>query len=234
MDIRIDQLRKVEGEYLNYKSFESGDDVRRIVWKVYAKNRDLVIRIPERMEPYASHLYFYASFHTSIQSNSLRNNDYFSEMLNFYKNNVWAVYETLLQKEWQIHYIPDQQFASAENLSEKERNERIVSNSIWQRDFSLREYFNPKAGTILVISSLTDPKELALLLDECDNSVQVYYVQLSVIFKHYATLSWLKRFILLPPKDRLSRLKSTWIFTPLRSQLYKREKEIEQLLAQRY
>ena len=36
-DIRIDQLRRVEGEYLNYKDFESGDDVRRIVWKVYAK-----------------------------------------------------------------------------------------------------------------------------------------------------------------------------------------------------
>lgn len=233
MDIRIDQLRKVEGEYLNYKSFESGDDVRRIVWKVYAKNRELVVRIPERMEPYASHLYFYASFHNSLSGNGLRNNDYFSEMLNFYKKNVWAIYEALAQKEWQIRYIPDQQFSSTEHLSEKEKNERIVSNSVWQKDLPLREYFNPQAGTVLVISSLTDPKELALLLDECDSSVQIYYIQLSTVFKHYAALGWMKRLIFLPPKDRLSRLKNRWIFTPLRAQLRKREQEIERLLAKK-
>ena len=51
MDVHIEQLRKVEGDLLHYKSFEAGDDVRRIVWKVFAKNRELVVRIPERMEP---------------------------------------------------------------------------------------------------------------------------------------------------------------------------------------
>src|SRR4051794_20511734 len=59
---RIEQLRKVEGEYLNYKNFENNDDVRRIVWKIYAKNKELVVRIPEIMDPYASHVYLYASF----------------------------------------------------------------------------------------------------------------------------------------------------------------------------
>src|SRR5690606_33123022 len=51
-DIRIDQLRRVEGEFLNYKDFESGDDVRRVVWKLYAKYRELVVRIPEILDPY--------------------------------------------------------------------------------------------------------------------------------------------------------------------------------------
>src|SRR5690606_32978426 len=47
MDVRSEQSRRVEGEYVNYKAFESRDDGRRVVWKVYAKNRDLVVRIPE-------------------------------------------------------------------------------------------------------------------------------------------------------------------------------------------
>lgn len=59
---RIEQLRKVEGEFLNYKNFENNDDVRRIVWKIYAKNKELVVRIPEIMDPYASHIYLYTSF----------------------------------------------------------------------------------------------------------------------------------------------------------------------------
>ncbi|HRI22367.1 MAG TPA: hypothetical protein PLA68_15505, partial [Panacibacter sp.] len=59
---RIEELKKVEGEYLNYKNFENNDDVRRIVWKIYAKNKELVVRIPEVLDPSASHAYIYASF----------------------------------------------------------------------------------------------------------------------------------------------------------------------------
>ncbi len=229
MDIRIEQLRKVEGDLLHYKDFESGDDVRRIVWKVYAKNRDLVVRIPERMEPYASHLNFYASFYSSINT-SLIGSEYFAEMLNFYKTNVWSVYKALQQKEWQIKYIPDQEFHLAEQLSDEERAERIISNSEWQRSLSTRDYFPVKKGTVLVISSLTAPGELEKILDEADNSVQIMYVQLSQIFHQYVALHWLKSLFFIAAPDRLSRLKNNWIFSPLRRQILKNEKQIEDLL----
>ena len=229
MDIRIEQLRKVEGDLLHYKDFESGDDVRRIVWKVYAKNRDLVVRIPERMEPYASHLNFYASFYSSINT-SILGSEYFAEMLNFYKTNVWSVYKALQHKEWQIKYIPDQEFHLAEQLSDEERAERIISNSEWQRSLSTRDYFPVKKGTVLVISSLTDPRELEKILDEADNSVQIMYVQLSQIFHQYVALHWLKSLFFVAAPDRLSRLKSNWIFSPLRRQILKNEKQIEDLL----
>lgn len=229
MDIRIDQLRKVEGEFLNYKDFESGDDVRRIVWKVFAKNRDLVVRIPERMEPYASHLYFYASFYNSLNGEVL-GSGYFAEMLNFYKTNVWAIYEELQKKEWKIKYIPDQQFTINEQLSEQEKDERIISNSDWQKSVSARSYFPPKKGTVLVISSLTDAKELAQILDESDNSVQIFYVQLSQIFRQYVALHWFKSLFFIPAPDRLSKLKSSWLFSPLRKQILNNEKELEALL----
>lgn len=65
---RIEIPKPSEGEYINYKDFETGDDVRRIVWKIYARNGQLVVRIPETKDPYASHLYFYASFLLMSQS----------------------------------------------------------------------------------------------------------------------------------------------------------------------
>jgi hypothetical protein len=229
MDIRIEQLRRVEGEPFSYKDFESGDDVRRIVWKVYARNRELVVRVPEVFEPYASHLYFYASFHASIRPQWV-NEGYFKEMLNYYKNNVWTVYDALSKKEWQIRYIPDQNFNIPEHLEETDKAARIISNSSWHTDKPLNQYFNTKHGTVLCISSLTDLVELSSMLDNCDGSTVIYFVKLSKVFRHFVAWNWVKRLVFLPPKDRLSKLRSRWIFSPIRLQIQKREKEIEDLL----
>jgi hypothetical protein len=228
-DIRIDQMRRVEGEYLNYKDFEAGDDVRRIVWKVYAKNRDLVVRVPEMFEPYASHLYLYASFHSAI-GEAWVSGDYGKEMLNYFKNNVWTVYDTLAAKEFEMRYISDQPVAVPEGLTEAERVGRVISSSSWHRDKNLNSYFNPRQGTVLCISSLTDTRELAQLLDGADSSTVIYFVKLSRTFRHSVALSWLKRLIFLPPKDRLNKLRDRWIFSPLRFQLARREREIETML----
>ncbi len=228
-DVRIDQLRRVEGEYLNYKDFEAGDDVRRIVWKVYAKNRELVVRIPERFEPFASHLYFYASFYAPVKTQWL-GDSYMKEMLNYYKNNIWTVYDTLAAKEWAMRFIPDQVFNLPEHLTDAERSSRIISNSSWHKDKSLQEYFNPKQGTVLCISSLTDPHELQNILDECNESTVVYYVKLSLTFKHFVALNWIRRLIFQPPKDRLNKLRTSWTFSPTRLRIQKREKEIETIL----
>lgn len=229
MDVRIDQMRRVEGEYLNYKDFEAGDDVRRIVWKVYARNRELVVRVPEMFEPYASHLYFYASFHAAVKAQWL-GEGYLKEMLNYYKNNIWTVYDTLARKEWEMRYVPDQSFTVPEHLTPADRTARIISNSGWHTDRSLGQYFNARHGAVLCISSLTDIDELRNLLDQCDGSTVVYFVKLSKVFRHIVAWNWLKRAIFLPPQDRLNKLRTRWTFSPIRFQIQKREKEIEELL----
>jgi hypothetical protein len=229
MDVRIEQLRRVEGEQLNYKDFESGDDVRRIVWKVYAKNRELVVRVPELYEPYASHLYFYASFYADVKAQWI-SEGYLKEMLNYYKNNVWTIYDTLSHKEWDMRFIPDQSFNIPEQLSDEEKTARIISNSNWHKDVSLQHYFNPKSGTVLCVSSFTDPQELINVLDRCDTSTVVYFVKVSNVFKQFAALNLLSRLILLPPQDRLSKLRTRWTFSPIRYQVRSREKEIEEIL----
>jgi len=55
-------------------------------------------------------------------------------------------------------------------------------------------------------------------------------VRLSHAFKHFVPLSWIARLIFQPPQDRLSRLRTRWTFSPVRLQVQKREKEIEDIL----
>ncbi len=229
MDVRIEQLRRVEGEHLSYKDFEAGDDVRRIVWKVYARNRELVVRVPEMYEPYASHLYFYASFHAAVKAQWM-GEGYLKEMLNYYKNYIWTVYDTLSKKEWEVRYISDQSFAILDQLTETERVARVISNSSWHKDMGLPQYFNPRTGAVLCVSSLTDPQELTNLLDRCDTSTVVYFVKLSRTFRHFVPLTLLSRLIFSAPQDRLSRLRTRFTFSPMRVQLQRKEREIEDIL----
>lgn len=228
-DVRIEQLRRVDGEYLNYKDFESGDDVRRIVWKVYAKNRELVVRVPEIHDPYASHVYFYASFHTAL-GDVQRNNAFAAEMLNHYKNCVWTAYETLTQKEWEVKFIPDQTLQVAEQADMAAYVQRIISNSSWHRDRELSGYFQPRYGSVLCISSLNSPEEVAEVLEQCSPDTVIYYVKLSRTFRNPLPFTWLLRIFLQPPGDRLKRIRSRWLLSPLRYQVVKAEKKIEALL----
>ena len=228
-EVRIDQMRRVEGEYLNYKDFESGDDVRRIVWKVYAKNRDLVVRIPERFEPYASHLYLYASFYVSVRTD-LINQGYLREMLNYYKVQIWTVFEALNRKDWTVKYIPDQDFNISPDLKHADRVARFLTASNWQQDRDLSQYVNSRHASVVCISSWTDPDDLERLLDQSGTETVIYFVKCSDVFLTNLAWNWLKRLVLLPPKDRLNRLRSRWIFSPLRYKIKKREKRLAAIL----
>jgi len=227
-DVRIDQMRRVPGEYLNYKDFESGDDVRRVVWKVYAKNRELMVRVPEIFDPYASHIYYYASFH---QAGMSAENDFSNEMLNYYKNRVWSIYHTLTRKEFDVRFIPDQPLQIAEHIEKDQLVQRIISNSGWQKQRDLSGYFEPRFGAVLCVSSFNTPEEIRTILDSSSSEVVVYYVKLSDTFRSFAPWAWLTRIFLLPPDDRLKRIRSRWLLTPMRRKLVKREKEIAAILA---
>ncbi|HTN37279.1 MAG TPA: DUF58 domain-containing protein, partial [Arachidicoccus sp.] len=144
-EIRINESRPIPGDFLNYKNFESGDDIRRIVWKVYAKNRELVVRIPEQRDHYASHIYFYASFHTHF-STLQQENIFADELLNHFKNRVWSAFELLLHRELPLQYIPDQILQTNENLPQSEAVQRAISNSQWQSDRDIKDYFQSRYG----------------------------------------------------------------------------------------
>ncbi len=231
-DVRIEQLRKVEGELLNYKDFEHGDDVRRIVWKLYARNRELIVRVPETLEPYASHLYFYASFFCGYRLPSLQNL-FVREMLNYYKNNVWSAFDALSKKEWATRFIPDQAIKLVQEDDDAQATvQRIISNATWQTDNDLRAYFRPATAAVLCISSYNNPDDLSEILSQCSADTVVYFVQLSRCFRHPVAGGWFLRLFLLPPNDRLKRIRGKWLFSSLRRQLLANESKLITVLNQ--
>jgi hypothetical protein len=229
LDTRIDELRRVEGDYLNYKDFEPGDDVRRIVWQVFARNRELVVRTPEPLEPYASHLYFQATFHAFVPDNWLTSG-FLAEMLNFYKNNLWSVYRALKTSGWEVRYFPDQEIAIPESIPDEERVPMQLSLCDWQADLTLDRYFKASSAAVMCISSLTHPRELGAMLERCEPSVTIYFVRLSSCFRANLVTGILARIFLQPPGDRLSRLRVRWSLTPLRWSIVQRERQLMDLL----
>ncbi len=220
--IRIEQLRKVEGEYLNYKKFEDSDDVRRIVWKIFAKNKELVVRTPEIMDPFASHIYMYASFYNSFPFHLYES--FCMTMLNHFKNCVWTVYDTLAKKEFEVKYVADQSIAANAQAMHQVKYNITLSN--WHQDITLIDYYKPKNASILCIHSFTSEADVESLISNYEAGTTIFFVQLSKVFKSYYLLNWLMRIFFKAPTDTLSTLKSTWAIHPLKFKVQSNEQKI--------
>ncbi|OJV53091.1 MAG: hypothetical protein BGO31_04880 [Bacteroidetes bacterium 43-16] len=226
-DIRIEQMRNVQGEYLNYKQFEFGDDVRRIVWKVYAKNRELIVRNPEIRNPYASRIEMYASFHNSLLT-LIPDSAIFNTLLNTYKNAVWSLYQSLsLQQDYELIYMPEQAFPRHFD-DEAERTAYCIAQSEWQNDQPIEQYFDLKKGTVYCIHSLTDAAALEQFLGNGGADKFVYMAYLSDAFKQ-SSKSLLKK-IFFYEEEENSQQPASWLVSPLRSRILKNEATLSRIL----
>ena len=224
--VRIEQLRKVEGELLSYKKFEDSDDVRRIVWKIFAKNKELVVRVPEIMDPFASHIYMYASFFNT-QNFSLYP-DYQQVMINRFKNCVWTIYDALSQKEFDVKYQSDQDITNRNQDIDNTRYTLALSE--WHQNKTLSDYFKPKHGSVLCIHSYTSSAELELIIAASDPQTTIFFIQLSRVFRSHYLLNWFLRIFFKPKADRLSTLRNKWAIHPLKFQTLNKEKVLLSLL----
>lgn len=225
---RIEEMRKVEGEFLNYKNFESNDDVRRIVWKIYAKNKELVVRIPETNDPYASHIYFYASFYNAISNEVYE--EFNAVFLDNFKTITWNVYEQLFRQNDLIQYIPDQETKAfyADDVIQKIKY--IISTSSWQKQNDLVTYFNKQYASVLCISSLTDTKQLEAILERTGKSLTVIFVELSKSFSKMKATDWVQWIFINPQKKSSEKLQFAFNLSPLRKKILDNEKNIKELL----
>ncbi|MEO8412385.1 MAG: DUF58 domain-containing protein [Ginsengibacter sp.] len=227
-NMRIEEMRKVEGEFLNYKNFENNDDVRRIVWKIYAKNKELVVRIPETNDRYASHIYFYASFYNAIS------NDVYAEFneafLDNFKTIVWNVYEQLCRQNELVQYIPDQETKTFYADDAIQKAKYIVSTSTWQKQNDLTGYFNKQYGSVLCISSLTDVKQLEAVLEKSERGLTVIFVPLSKSFTNVNVIDWLQWLFIKPEKKSSEKLHLAFNLSPLRRKILANEKIIKEML----
>lgn len=220
---RIEELKRVEGELINYKSFESNDDVRRIVWKIYAKNKELVVRVPEIMDPYASHIYLYASFFTRFATEGNAVVD--APFLNYYKTLCWSVYRQLAGKGFDVRYIPDQP-VPATHLPLQEQVRYAITVSHWQEENNLKDIVKPGNASVLVVSSLSDPEQLREFAESHGNEVSIIFIPLSDALDENGVAGWVKWLFVENEKDRHASYKTRWSLSPLRYKLKENEKEI--------
>ncbi|CAN5211424.1 hypothetical protein BH09BAC2_BH09BAC2_09380 [soil metagenome] len=225
--IRIEKIRKVSGELLSYKNFEDQDDVRRIVWKIYAKNGELVVRIPETNDPYASHAYVYASFYNGVFSDV--NADLNALFLNHYKTAVWNIYRQLSKQELQLHYIPDQQTPAllADDQIEKVKFSLVTSD--WQKSNPLMNYYKDDAS-VICISSFTNAADVELMIEKSSKNLLVVFVKHSNIFSGASLKNWLQWVFIEPKAQTVDKSRLLWNVSPLKKMVSDNEKQIEAAL----
>lgn len=227
---RIEIPKKVEGEFINYKDFETGDDVRRIVWKIYARNGQLVVRIPETKDPYASHLYFYASFYNGIATAG--DGIFENELLNGYKDKVRNIFEALEKNGYKVRIPYDQDVQKLSGMSDKKNELFHITAAHWQKDQVPTKYVINSKAAFVCLSALTPAGEVAQLLGNLNYNIPVVVVRLSDSISSPFRFR-LKNLFIIPAKTSTDNLKQPWMLAPLRGKLQKNERAIFRMLQQR-
>lgn len=228
-ETRIDELKRVQGEHLNYKNFENNDDVRRIVWKIYAKNKELVVRIPEILDPYASHAYLYASFFNDFDISGNAAAEIF--FLNYYKSMLWAIYSRFFAQGFAVKYVPDQALPSKTFTEEKESVEYSITTSNWQHDKDLKTFANTKDASVVIISSLSKAEDVELLLNSREGSVLFIFIRLSNALHKSYFFDWLQWLFVQQEKDEIAVYKTSWRLSLLRPKIMQNEKKLQAIFA---
>jgi Protein of unknown function DUF58 len=226
---RIDIPKRVEGEYVNYKEFESGDNIQRIVWKIYAKSGQLVVRVPETKDPYASHLYFYASFFHGF---NLQEGSFDTELLNLYKDKVRSLFEALQRNGYDVRIPQDQEIPKLSGLSEKKNELFQITAASWQRDKTPASFVNYGKAAFVCMSSITPVSEIETILRNLPPAIPLVVVKLSDAIRSPFQIS-LKDIFFKPEKQPADRLRQPWLISSLRRELVKNEKAITLALKQR-
>ncbi len=223
---RIDIPKRVEGEHVNYKEFESGDNIQRIVWKIYAKSGQLVVRIPEIKDPYASHLYFYVSYFHGF---NLKQGAFETELLNVYKDHIRNFFEALQRNGYDVRIPQDQEVPKLAGLSEK-RNELFqITAASWQKSNAPTAFVNPAKAAFVCLSSLSPVSEVENIIRNLAPSVPLVVVKMSDAIPSPFHFSF-KDILFRPATKPADGLRQPWLISSLRRELVKNEKEITAVL----
>lgn len=221
---KIKTSRKIQGDYLNYKDYEIGDDVRRIVWKIFAKNRELVIRTPEVINPYASHIKFHTSFYNVISKDL--DSDYAKSMLNYFKDIVYNICLNIKKKEKKVEFNIDQAVNEFVSVHENDRIGFQLSSANWQNNYSVNE-LKTSGESIICVSSLISAEELSTLIEK--GSSNIIIVNVSRHLDNQNVFNFKNLFL---RKDHNSELnKLAWITSKARRKVKQNEKEITELVS---
>lgn len=228
-DVRIPFPKHVQGEFLNYKDFESGDDIRRIVWKIYAKSGDLVVRVPETRDPYASHVYvcigFYNQLITGIDDLAGR------ELLNVYKDYLRQVYDAVKRNQFSVRILHDQP-VQTDSDSHVSPDLFYLATAHWQSDQPPSEAFDERKAAVICLSSAVSAEEVEKLFGKMPMHVPVIVFGLSSALGPPFRFS-VRRIFFKDKKHPLSEVRRSWWISPLRKRLQLNENRLRQIIRQR-
>ncbi len=226
---RIDYIKKVEGDHLNYKAFEN-DDIRRIVWKIYAKNRELVVRTPESLDPYSSHIYLFASFFAGFDIEA--NETVHIAFLNYYKTMVWNIYEELKKQNSNIRFISDQSdkyiLSSEEDSDAKLKH--LISVSSWQQHTNLKSYLEGQHPSIIIVSSLNNAEVVEQLIKNAEDDTTFLFIPLTESLNRKKVTDIVEFIFIKKDSNNLARYKTQWLISPLRTKINENEKRIKKII----
>lgn len=216
-EIRTDTVHRKEGELLHFKNFESSDDIRRIVWSVYAKTKELIVRIAEMHNMYASKVDLYASFSNSFDN--FLDKKISDEFLNKYKTSIWEVYRSL-KEENEVNFIPDQNVAETSDISIK------ISVMQWHKE-NIETYLGKEKVSVCCISSLVNATDFEKVIETFGMNTLVVFVSL----KNYTGSIKLKDIIkeIFTITDE-NGIKWKWWFSINRKKIVKNEDSLRNLL----
>lgn len=213
-EVRTTTPRRIAGEWLEYKKYEATDDIRRIIWKVFAKNKELIVRKQEEFSPYATHINCYVSFYSdySFTQNCA------DAMSDFYKNYVWSFFKELSQSELEVKLQFDQ-FQTA--VADKHLIAEQIAQANWQQTISASKFCDTKKGSVLFLQSLIPIQDLEKVINTCGKNTLIVYVDLASVFASTSKMSILKKIFLKPKNHLQEELYANWQSSPARKILIK-------------
>ncbi|MEO7211104.1 MAG: DUF58 domain-containing protein [Chitinophagaceae bacterium] len=220
---RVDEIRKMEGEYLNYKHFEGQDDVRRIAWPVYARSRELVVRIPETLDTYASKVYLYATFYTGFKTENMPAVQIL--FLNYYKTFLWNICRDIQQKGFQMNFIPDLNDQPESENAEKDIREKIAAHT-WQNEQTPQAFIKLNNAAAILVSSLCPVDEIRELMYQRNESTLFILIKLSDAIQKAGILHFVSWLFIQQEKNDAEKYRAGWQLSTARFSILDNEKKL--------
>lgn len=165
--LKVLQHKFAKGELLDYKKYAPGDDIRRIIWKNYARTGELTVRQPEINLPYVSHINLLVSFYDGSPHSGNpprqggRDPLLKRLLLDVYKEKLRQVVDSITNQGFTIRFLVDQEIGEHYVLADEyHRILYSISACDWQRHTSPESLLQRNAqklrsgSNVLVFSSL--------------------------------------------------------------------------------
>jgi hypothetical protein len=225
-EIKSTQVK--EGDILHYKDYEYGDDIRRIVWKVYAKTNEFIVRIPEKEYEYTQDSFFYLPFIIDSKSNNSKYSELSLSYLKYAAINIFHNFSnkaTLFLKDAEKGTIINNDFSICQ---------QYILDKQWHNAKNFNITFQKKTDNIIILHSGLPINIIESIISQASTHSIIYWIPLQNAF--YTSFIWnnLKRIFFIKTNNyNIISIKNNFQLSALKKEWIKKEKQVEIMLLER-